>query len=158
MLRYPILGGGAGMFRDRSQEFGRGYVRHGQEAHNIFIKVGAELGIGGLVFFIMLLYYSIRDVWEVHRGAKKVNPLSWEALQSLALTISLLVYIMAGMFLVIPYSVPPYLLMGLCVAMRRVVGHQPAIVEDSAAWETPRGERLRLKSYRPEPRRNLMFE
>jgi O-antigen ligase len=67
MLQHPVFGVGLGGFKDE-------YVRvagesedialigkYGLEPHNMYIEAGSKLGIVGLLFYLLLIFYAYRD-------------------------------------------------------------------------------------------------
>jgi len=63
MLTHPILGVGV-----RSYEIAGGATAHSWvNAHNAFIQVGAELGVGGLVVFVMTVAAALRLALHARR-------------------------------------------------------------------------------------------
>ena len=117
MLQNPILGVGAGTFISAE---GQTHIDVGGKwstAHNSFIQIGAELGIGGLVLFIILIWYSIQSL---RRMRKKVNDLKGNAWLLDALEISFYGYIITGSFLSQAYSVVLYFIIAYCVILKKL--------------------------------------
>jgi O-antigen ligase len=81
MLRYPLTGVGVDNFNkaewqisSMAQEVGRQRGIPGKAAHNTWVQIGAELGVTGLVLWLMLLFGTI---FVVARTRKQL-PVSWK--------------------------------------------------------------------------------
>ena len=81
MLRYPLTGVGIANFNkaewqisSMAQELGRRQGIRGAAAHNTWVQIGAELGVTGLVLWLILLFGTI---WIVARTRKQL-PVSWK--------------------------------------------------------------------------------
>jgi len=61
MQKEPILGVGAGQFRNRAPEYGLPNMM----AHSLWLQIGAEIGVPGLVF---LLTYYLLVMWRLWRA------------------------------------------------------------------------------------------
>lgn len=128
MFSNPILGVGVRCFtvaegtlapQAALQEYGIGFKW--SAAHNSFVQIGAELGIGGLLLFIGMIgagFAALRKVMKEgavlgRRGRDRV------ALAQ-ALTASLVGFVLAGFFLSQAYGATIYLLIAMIVALSRV--------------------------------------
>ena len=131
MLARPMFGVGMGNFQTaegtlsplaRAGEYGRG-VRWGA-AHNLFVQVGAELGIPGLLLFatlIVSLFASLRRVTQSARaspGGKDMARLSQ------SLMAALVGFVVGGFFLSLAYADMLYALAALSVALAKVARMQ----------------------------------
>ena len=58
--KYPVFGYGAGCVNTR-REF-LAYRVHKPHAHNLFLELGGELGIVGLIFFLVVMAFIIKDI------------------------------------------------------------------------------------------------
>lgn len=121
MLDNPVTGVGAGAFMTglgNSQGAAGGMWK---TAHNAFIQIGAELGLGGFVLFIVLILTSIR--W-MHRLQKKYASRPGDFKNHLwlvtALEVSLWGYITTAMFLSAAYFALFYFMIALCCILRKL--------------------------------------
>lgn len=133
-LEHPILGVGAGVFQvaeaDTHAQRGRW-----EAAHNSFMQVSAELGLGGLALFLLLLYSGVRSCRAVIRRARRdprVRPYLWLAH---GLEISLYGFAIVGFSLSHAYSWTLYFLLGMTVALRRVTAWRTTPVTADLALE-----------------------
>lgn len=103
MMRENFFTGvGFGMFRPRFFEkaISSAEIPYKQtlDAHNVFIHTGAEMGIGGLLLLLLLLFFTFKNL----RQAKKIfyeRKDSFLTEISSALEVSLVVYLLGGIFI-----------------------------------------------------------
>lgn len=117
----PVIGVGAGAFMTG---LGYSYGDAGGKwltAHNAFVQIGAELGLGGFVLFILLILTSLRSL---RRLRKKYSSRSGDFNDHLwlitALEVSLWGYIATSMFLSAAYFAMFYFLIALCCILRKL--------------------------------------
>jgi O-antigen ligase len=84
-------------------------------AHNSFIQIGGEIGAGGLILFILLIYYLFKRI----RSITSKNPQIKIFKDSLEL--SLIGYITGGFFLSQAYGMVLYLIAGMTIALNCIV-------------------------------------
>ncbi|HUL49068.1 MAG TPA: O-antigen ligase family protein [Gemmatimonadales bacterium] len=142
MLGHPITGVGIANYGVAEgtisplaelQQFGIGVPW--TTAHNSFVQVGAELGIPGLIFFVVLIGSTFTMLW---RTARVEGPLAQ------ALTGSLIGFTVGGYFLSLAYTDMCYVLLGLAAALAKVVRlHHGAVATPSPRVMRVRGRRGR---------------
>ncbi len=99
--------------------------------HNIFIQASSELGVGGLLCLILCLFYvfkenrKIRRISQATEFAQKKYLLEneWIVNFSHALDLSLIGYIISGLFLTMLYYPHLYILMTMSVSLKNVLLH-----------------------------------
>ena len=111
MIENPLTGVGIGNFTTAE---GLSHKKVGgmwMTAHNSFIQIGGELGIGGLVFFVLLIYYLLKKLQRIIPEEPKIKTLkdSFE--------VSLIGYITGGFFLSQAYGMILYVLIGMSIAL-----------------------------------------
>jgi len=129
MMQHPVLGVGAGNFPTaegtispliRTTPSGRGIKW--MQAHNSFVEVGAELGVPGLLFFVLMLSSAFRALRDVGRsnppGTTKEHSAPPTQLAQ-ALTASLVGYVVGGFFLSLAYRDLLFVLLALIVGLRK---------------------------------------
>ena len=118
MMENPVLGVGPAAFEvaeaTKHTDVVTGISGKWSVAHNSFVQIGTELGIPGLVLFIMILVLSIRSLRRLRRELPEDSELRWLVN---ALEVSFYGYIVSGFFLSQAYSAALYLLLGLTVAV-----------------------------------------
>lgn len=146
MLQHPLLGVGAGNFPTaegtissiaRNAPIYKG-VRWWQ-AHNSFVQVGAELGVPGLVFFVVMLgsaFGALRQVQRrVPQGRGERSPPPAALAESLAA--ALVGYMVGGFFLSLAYRDLLLVLLAIVVALWKTTDGPrsvPGPVQRSFAW------------------------
>jgi len=129
MLQRPFTGVGVNAFSiaegtisDLADRQARGIGLKWSAAHNSFVQIGAELGVGGLIALVMVLWRSFQAVgWiaALPRGpGRRVLP---EAALAQSLQACLVGYIVSGFFLSQAYSALLYVLLGLVVGLWMVM-------------------------------------
>lgn len=130
LITHPIFGVGAAAFgqaEGRISETAREFAARNQglkwsTAHNSFVLVGAELGLGGILLFVGMLVSAIRTLNRVRAGPDGVpgiTPADEAFAQTLAA--SLVGFIVAGFFISASYTPYLYLLMGLAVGQHVIL-------------------------------------
>jgi O-antigen ligase/polysaccharide polymerase Wzy-like membrane protein len=90
-------------------------------AHNSFVQIGAELGVGGLLLFLAALYHSIRALGRIGRLGKTGGRGASEPALAQALIAALVAYCVGGFFLSQAYSPLLYAVLGMVVGLAKVV-------------------------------------
>lgn len=126
MFEHPFQGVGFGTFRFAFIEyaiehgyFGRPHYSIPTDAHNAYIQTGAELGIFGLAFLLLLIIWTFKYLKEAVKTFRKRNMLLLAELSS-ALQISLLVYLIASIFLSLLHMLIFWILISLGVVMHQL--------------------------------------
>ncbi|HLQ69552.1 MAG TPA: O-antigen ligase family protein [Gemmatimonadales bacterium] len=127
MARRPFLGVGAQNFGVAegvlSGKENVGYGVKYSAAHNVFIQVGAELGVFGLVAFVRLLWVAAaasRRLRKVARqlAARGVEVARQEASLAEAALGGMVALLVGGFFLSIAYEPITFFVVAVCVALR----------------------------------------
>jgi O-antigen ligase len=120
VLANPILGSGIGAGTIALQ-----HETGWRAIHNVYLEYAVELGLPGLVLFVLLLTGCVRSVGVVQRQAAASK--SFHDISCLAegLQISLLAFSVAAFFHPLAYNVHFYYIAGLAVALKRVWIEQP---------------------------------
>jgi O-antigen ligase len=89
-------------------------------AHNAFIQIGAELGLGGFVLFILLILTSIRWMRRLQKKyATRPGDFKNHLWLTTALEVSLWGYVATAVFLSAAYFAMFYFLIALCCILRK---------------------------------------
>ena len=115
MVENPFIGVGIGNFTTAEGISHKDKGGKWSTAHNSFIQLGAELGIGGLFLFVLLIYNLLKTL----RKIKSIDP-SVKTLKD-SLEVSLIGYITGGFFLSQAYSMILYLIAGMIIALTCIV-------------------------------------
>jgi O-antigen ligase len=128
VLQHPIFGVGADNFRAAEgqlspfagrQQYGVG-VRW-NAPHDTFLQVAAELGIPGLVFFVVMMVSAFRDLHPRRSPARDrfERPPVPPALKQ-ALRAALVGFVVGSLFLSLAYAELLYMLIGLAIAVHKL--------------------------------------
>ena len=89
-------------------------------AHNSFLQIGAELGIGGLVLFIALLFCSIKSIQGMLGRARRGGVLQKNIWLIEGLKISFYAYMVTGFFLSQAYAAILYFIVGCTIILKKL--------------------------------------
>lgn len=156
MIQRPITGVGfqafpvaEGTISEEAQRQAYGMGFKWSAAHNSFVQIGAELGVGGLVAFVVLLWKAF---FTARRLGKRRNPdgtVPDEAVLGQALAGTIVGYAICGFFLSQAYACMALMLFAMIVALDKVCA-----IEDSqtVGVPEPKGIDLQTDSFRGRPR------
>jgi O-antigen ligase len=140
-IEHPVFGVGPGVFEaanwDAELKLGR---RVGwQPSHNMYTQVSAELGIPGLIVFLIFLGSGFASLRRVAR-ATQANP-ELHALADAARCISmiLITFCVGAFFLSVAYSPMIAAMMGLCASLEIVAKRELAARAQPAGPRPPMG-------------------
>jgi len=150
MLDHPVIGVGPAMFPTYYEPYANNVgilVRNDaeREAHNLYLGVGAELGIPGLVVFL-LVAISVVQMLRRARRASIVRRPDLERLTTPFL-LALLTYYVTGMFLHLSFGRFYWLM--LAVATAAAVTTLREIASGDAPAAEPDGARRPALGHRP---------
>lgn len=99
---HPIIGVGPDMFPIYYEQYAQVVgilIRNdaAREAHNLYLGVSAELGIPGLIVFLIIAYKTVRMLLDARRASRRTRP-DLERLTTPFL-LALMTYYVTGMFL-----------------------------------------------------------
>jgi O-antigen ligase len=146
----PLFGLGAGQFVNYDPDGRQGAWR---ETHNSFLQVAAELGLVGLLVFLMILYSGFaatRQSWLKLRrpssAARARAPTFWNGsaarLYSAALLASLSGWLLAAIFGSVAYYWTLYIVLALAVTHRDIAARELQIEASTEARWTSVGRRV----------------
>lgn len=115
MLGSPFTGVGVGNFVTAEGLLHKGKGGKWSTAHNSFIQIGGELGVGGFILFILLFYYLFKSLRRITSKDPTIKALKD------SLEVSLIGYATAGFFLSQAYSMILYIIVGMTIALKYVV-------------------------------------
>ncbi len=149
-LDHPVFGLGAGQFQNYQPENREEAWR---ETHNAVLQVAAELGIAGLIVFMLLVGYGFAAVFRAGstlrrirsaRRAREPDPAFGRRepleLYASAMMASLTGWFVAALFASVAYYWTFYIVLGLAVALRDVT------MRDLEGSPVSRPEPLRAKA------------
>ena len=115
-------------------------------SHSIYFQILGETGFPGLFLFLLLFTVSLRRAKAIRNDARGKPEWSWAGDLATAIRLSLLMYMITGAALPIPYFETPYLLMACISALRwiQLQGDQAPEVTASKWIKRPRTATLKL--------------
>ena len=117
VLENPVIGAGVGMNAlALNQERGPTWM----VVHNVFLEYATELGIPGLVLFVMLLVASLKSAGSVQRLSAGVPGLEELFYLAQGVWTSLVAFVVSAFFYPVGYHFYFYYFAGLAIALRAV--------------------------------------
>ena len=116
-LAHPILGAGFGMNTIALNEQRGAFWK---AVHNVYLQLAVELGLPGLILFLLLLVGTIKSVGAVRRGTAD-DPASRDLFHlAEGLYISLIAFAVEALFHPVAYQLYFYYIAGLVVALKAI--------------------------------------
>jgi O-antigen ligase len=134
-LDHPFIGVGPGMFNSYYPEYAErvGLKIHTgtRAAHNLFLEIAAELGLIGLLLFLLLVIVTLRNLEKVRRQMTRTHPEIANMATGFFLAITS--YLATGLFLSFAYERYFWLILGLASALHMIATRQESsVVEEKA--------------------------
>lgn len=124
MIGNPLIGAGAGMNIFAMNE-ARGETS--LEIHNVYLQYGVDLGLPGLILFLVLFASCLRTAQDViERSARLPDPHGLFYLAE-AIKVSLMAFAVEAMFHPVAYNFYFYYIAGLAVALRTVCDREAGV-------------------------------
>jgi O-antigen ligase len=115
ILENPLIGAGLGME-------GLVYAEHGLGSdwatHSIFLMVGSDLGIPGLLVYSLLFVQMLRGLRQTRRRLKPIPQAGELVAIALGLELAVWSYLFTAAFLPVAYDYTGYYLAGTAAAVR----------------------------------------
>jgi putative inorganic carbon (HCO3(-)) transporter len=126
VMDYPLLGVGPGQYKpfyslEYQQTPGIKFkdIQHVRRAHNLYLEVAAETGLIGIAVFLAIPLLLVRALWAAHRRfAGQHRELADTAM---ALSLSIIGFMLAGMFLTLAYQRYYWFLLALAGASLQIM-------------------------------------
>lgn len=123
-FQHPLFGVGPGMFvvAEDADAIAAG-LRHGtwQGTHNSYTQVSSELGIPGFIFYVLVIFLSLRTTARIYRKTRGDPRVQDIANIAVCLNYVLIVYAVTVFFDYIAYSSMLSVFSGLAAALGRTV-------------------------------------
>lgn len=127
VLDHPIVGAGIGMNGVALNE-ARG--PHWALVHNVYLEYAVELGIPGLVLFLLLLVRSVKNATFVRRQCARLPAFRQQFHLAEGIQVSLLAFAVSAFFHPVAYHFYFYYVAGLAVAIRTLHVTEAKIARD----------------------------
>jgi O-antigen ligase len=118
MVEHPFVGVGGGAFHI-AEGVTRGAAGTWWAAHNSYLQVGAELGLGGFVLFFWFLYSALRNTRTTIRLVAGRNGGEDTARMARGLESSLWTFMVGALALSQAYAYVLYILVALTIVVKR---------------------------------------
>ena len=110
-------------------------------SHNAFTQVSAELGLLGLLVYLIFIISPFRKLGAIERTLFKKNELDWFYYLSIGLQASIIGYMVSSFFVSVAYNWFIYYLIAYAVAFRRIYQIEKGLSEGVKAdplwdWES----------------------
>jgi O-antigen ligase len=109
--------------------------------HNIYLQLASEIGIPGLIVFVMLMLQLLKGLRQIQNRLRGDEGDHEVAVLAGACEISLLAYCIAGFFHPVAYHFYFYYLAGFALALKAIVERVPKAVAQPAIAQKPWGPR-----------------
>lgn len=148
MMKRPLTGVGfnafpvaEGTLSDQAgrQAYGMGFKW--SAAHNSFIQVGAELGVGGLIAFVAILWKSFWTARRIGRRRRSDDSVPDEAVLAQGLAGAVVGYAICGFFLSQAYACVALMLFAMIIALDKVTTLEDA----NGSGEATNGNKGRVR-------------
>lgn len=142
-IRRPIVGVGMGNFHI--------YSIHEKQAHNSYLEIAAELGVMGLIAYLIVILAPLRSLRRIERKTKAMESESDTEMYRLSVCIqaALIAYMVCSFFASIQYLWYLYYTAAYAVALRQI--HKAEELENA----TSPGEILKAPAYSKQTRGTL---
>jgi probable O-glycosylation ligase (exosortase A-associated) len=129
VMGHPIIGGGVGM---NTLALNQARTPKWTEVHNAYLQCAVDLGLPGLLLFLLLVVACLRKARRVRRRTEGVPALGELSALAEGVEIALLAYTVEAFFGPLAYGFYFYYLAGLAVAAGRVHDNLRAGVEPAS--------------------------
>jgi putative inorganic carbon (HCO3(-)) transporter len=102
------------------------------QTHNAYTQVSAELGILGLIAYLVFMISPMRKLGAIERTLYKADDLNWFYYLSIGLQASIVGYMVTSFFASVAYNWFIYYLIAYAVSLRRIYIAEQCVAEDSA--------------------------
>ncbi len=100
------------------------------ESHNAFTQVSSELGILGLIAYLIFMISPFRKLGAIERMQFDADDLNWYYYLSIGLQASIVAYMVSSFFASVAYGWFIYYLIAYAVAFRRIYSLEMGLKED----------------------------
>jgi len=112
------------------------------ESHNAFTQVSAELGILGLVAYLIFMISPFRKLGAIERKHFDADDLNWFYYGAIGLQASIIGYMVSSFFASVAYNWFIFYLVAYAVAFRRIHSQESETATDKPTAASPRMEVL----------------
>jgi O-antigen ligase len=106
---------------------------HDHQTHNAFTQVSSELGILGLIAYLVFIISPYRKLRAIERTLFDADELNWFYYLSIGLQVSIIGYLVSSFFASVAYNWFVYYLIAYAVAFRRIYSIENGLEEKTSA-------------------------
>jgi O-antigen ligase len=130
---HPIFGVGLGQLAMQSANMwiAKGETPMWFTAHDIFLLVSSETGVPAFILYVMLIVSCFKDLMRLSRASKESPELTPVSEMALALLMSLVAFVVCGIFNTDAFSIQLPMLAALTAALVRVSANQVATADQA---------------------------
>lgn len=107
--------------------------QHSLQTHNVFTQVSSELGIVGLILYLIFLVSPFRKLGAIERTEFAKENFGWFYYLSVGLQASIVAYMVSAFFAAVAYNWFAYYLIAYAVVFRRVYQIEKGLEEEVKA-------------------------
>jgi len=144
VIQHPLVGAGIGM---NSLVMNDLVAQTWHEVHNVYLQYGVDLGVPGLLLFLMIMAGSFRSTIVVCRRSAGLPELGALFHLSEGLQGSLVAFAVGGFFSPVAYNFYFYYLAGIATGMRQAIGSVGAEAEEPMSPDIRGEQRLTRSSF-----------
>jgi O-antigen ligase len=115
LLENPVIGVGIGMNELALRRMGSDNV-----VHNIYLRIGSEIGIPALIIFLILSYRLVKNMHAIQAKFKEDKEHQEIFYIAMAIEICLISYFFNGLFSPAAYKLTFYYFAGMAIALNRI--------------------------------------
>ncbi len=135
--RHPIFGVGLAQFAPQSADL---FIAEGQSAlwftsHDIYGLISSEVGLPGLIFYLVLIFVCFRDLYRLSKISTQTPELQSIANMAYCLMLSLVTFVICGIFSTAAYTFQLPLIAALTAALIRIA--KPYVVAIAPVPQAP---------------------
>lgn len=103
---------------------------HDHQTHNAFTQVSSELGLLGLVAYLVFMIAPFRKLGAIERTLYEADDYNWYYYLAIGLQASIIGYMVSSFFASVAYNWFIYYLIAYAVAFRRIYSIEKGLMED----------------------------
>ncbi len=121
MLRDRPFGVGAGNFPSAIRNYAGDHLA--RDAHSTFVRCYSELGIQGILVYLLLIFGSMRIIWRVHKDSKSLSKADRDVLgwSSYGVGVGLIMFLACGLTMTTLYVEGPWWFLAMPVCLARAL-------------------------------------
>jgi O-antigen ligase len=129
MLKNPVFGVGLGGFTHNYRRLAAGssdiriVSEHALVAHNLYVQIGSQLGVCGLLIFFWFILSVMKDlIWTRQQLAE--NPEDEMRILAVSLQVAVIVFLLCGFLSGILFNKGMWMLLPLSAAIKRIIARE----------------------------------